>query len=243
MSLSKQDMKYLANGNVVTEEALIVIAAAKRDDFEGWCKTGQFKHFLMRARLGSPSEPMTLPRLQMWASLEENEQVQGPTIKSAGPTLGAQTSVAKPVTDRVIAAPKPVSLPKGLNFIEIDDLLNGNYSNNLVARMTQRDIKIIIGRRTEPQVACFLRDLLGIREDHDEFTAMRLVSDWVYDIKFRKTQRECRQMLGEEPTRHHKYIDQKLVQNTTPRVSVNEKKATKIEEGSHFVGDDLIAFA
>ncbi|EWZ36762.1 uncharacterized protein FOBCDRAFT_273764 [Fusarium oxysporum Fo47] len=64
MSLSKQDMKYLANGKVVTEEALIAIAAAKRDDFEKWCEARQFQHFLMRTRLGSPSDPMTLPRLQ-----------------------------------------------------------------------------------------------------------------------------------------------------------------------------------
>ncbi|KAF5633597.1 hypothetical protein F52700_6051 [Fusarium sp. NRRL 52700] len=70
MSLSKQDMKYLANGKVITEEALITIAAAKRDDFEKWCGTRQFQHFLMRARLGSPSDPMTLPRLQEWAADE-----------------------------------------------------------------------------------------------------------------------------------------------------------------------------
>ncbi|KAI1040653.1 hypothetical protein LB505_006467 [Fusarium chuoi] len=70
MSISKQDMKYLANGKVITEEALIAIAAAKRDDFEKWCGTRQFQHFLMRARLGSPSDPMTLPRLQNWAADE-----------------------------------------------------------------------------------------------------------------------------------------------------------------------------
>ncbi|CVK92239.1 uncharacterized protein FMAN_07172 [Fusarium mangiferae] len=70
MSISKQDMKYLANGKVITEEALITIAAAKRDDFEKWCGTRQFQHFLMRARLGSPSDPMTLPRLQNWAADE-----------------------------------------------------------------------------------------------------------------------------------------------------------------------------
>ncbi|EWZ90574.1 hypothetical protein IWW34DRAFT_608058 [Fusarium oxysporum f. sp. albedinis] len=70
MSLSKQDMKYLANGKVVTEEALIAIAAAKRDDFEKWCEARQFQHFLMRTRLGSPSDPMTLPRLQKWAADE-----------------------------------------------------------------------------------------------------------------------------------------------------------------------------
>ncbi|EXK38797.1 hypothetical protein FOXG_04990 [Fusarium oxysporum f. sp. lycopersici 4287] len=70
MSLSKQDMKYLANGKVVTEEALIAIAAAKRDDFEEWCEARQFQHFLMRTRLGSPSDPMTIPRLQKWAADE-----------------------------------------------------------------------------------------------------------------------------------------------------------------------------
>lgn len=63
-------MKYLANGKFITEEALIAIAAAKRDDFEKWCGTRQFQHFLMRARLGSPSDPMTLPRLQQWAADE-----------------------------------------------------------------------------------------------------------------------------------------------------------------------------
>ncbi|KAF5542243.1 hypothetical protein FMEXI_7578 [Fusarium mexicanum] len=85
MSLSKQDMKYLANGKVITEEALIAIAAAKRDDFEKWCGTRQFQHFLMRARLWSPSDPMTLPRLQNWAademfhirSLEESQTHTG----------------------------------------------------------------------------------------------------------------------------------------------------------------------
>ncbi|CCT68266.1 uncharacterized protein FFUJ_07038 [Fusarium fujikuroi IMI 58289] len=95
MSLSKQDMKYFANGKVITEEALIAIAAAKRDDFEKWCGTRQFQHFLMRARLGSLSGPMTLPRLQNWAademfhlrSLEESQThtggnlVQGTTSK------------------------------------------------------------------------------------------------------------------------------------------------------------------
>ncbi|KAF5987701.1 hypothetical protein FBULB1_1789 [Fusarium bulbicola] len=37
MSLSNQDMKYLANGKFITEEALIAIAASKGDDFEKWC--------------------------------------------------------------------------------------------------------------------------------------------------------------------------------------------------------------
>ncbi|KAI1052896.1 hypothetical protein LB506_009908 [Fusarium annulatum] len=88
MSLSKQDMKYLANGKLITEEALIAIAAAKRDDFEKWCGTCQFQHFLMRAQLGSPSDPMTLPRLQQWAademfhlrSLEESQTHTGGNI-------------------------------------------------------------------------------------------------------------------------------------------------------------------
>ncbi|KAF4957176.1 hypothetical protein FGADI_3241 [Fusarium gaditjirri] len=70
MSLSKQDMKYLANGKVVNEEALITIAAAKRDDCEKWCEARQFQHFLVRFRLGSPSDPMTFPRLQNWAADE-----------------------------------------------------------------------------------------------------------------------------------------------------------------------------
>ncbi|KAF4417163.1 hypothetical protein FACUT_12421 [Fusarium acutatum] len=85
MSLSNQDMKYLANGKVNPEEALIAFAAAKRDDFEKWCGTRQFQHFLMRARLGSPSDPMTLTRLQKWAademfhlrSLEESQTHTG----------------------------------------------------------------------------------------------------------------------------------------------------------------------
>ncbi|KAG7414376.1 hypothetical protein ACKAV7_008032 [Fusarium commune] len=118
MFLSKQDMKYLANGKVVTEEALIAIAAAKRDDFEKWCEARQFQHFLIRARLGSPSDPMNLPRLQKWAademfhlrSLEENQT-------HIGGKLGQDTTSRVPINKKNMA-----NIEEGPHFID-DDLI------------------------------------------------------------------------------------------------------------------------
>ncbi|KAG4260342.1 hypothetical protein FPRO04_01441 [Fusarium proliferatum] len=118
MSLSKQDMKYLANGKFITEEALIAIAAAKRDDFEKWCGTRQFQHFLMRARLGSPSDPMTLPRLQQWAayemfhlrSLEESQT-------HTGGSLGQGTTFKVPTHEKDMA-----DVEEGPHFVG-DDLI------------------------------------------------------------------------------------------------------------------------
>ncbi|EWG40918.1 hypothetical protein FVEG_03142 [Fusarium verticillioides 7600] len=118
MSLSKQDMKYLANGKVITEEALIAIAAAKRDNFEKWCGTRQFQHFLTRARLGSPSDPMTLLRLQNWAademfhlrSLEESQT-------HTGGNLGQVTTSKVPTNNESRA-----DVEEGPHFIG-DDLI------------------------------------------------------------------------------------------------------------------------
>ncbi|KAF5982447.1 hypothetical protein FCOIX_3747 [Fusarium coicis] len=138
MSLSKQDMKYLANGKVITEEALIAIAAAKRDNFEKWCGTRQFQHFLMRARLGSPSDPMTLLRLQNWAA---------------------------------------------------DEMFH-----------------LRVGLSSGPQCA------------HDDIPVQSL----------------------EESQAH---TGGNLDQDTTSKVPTNNKSRADVEEGPHFIGDDLIAFA
>ncbi|KAH7255358.1 uncharacterized protein BKA55DRAFT_563897 [Fusarium redolens] len=200
----------------------------------------------MRARLGSPSDPMTLPRLQKWAADEmfhlraslssgkqctgANDRTQGSAVKSGGPTPRDQIPAAKAAADQ----------PKGLKMFDIDDLLNGDYTNEVVARITQRDIEIIVGQRAEPHVAWFLRVLLGIRRDHSDFTARRLVRDWVYDIK----SRECmKTQAAAEPTKCQAHIGEKLGQDATSKVLVNKKNTTKIEEGPRFIDDNLIAFA
>ncbi|KAF5687025.1 hypothetical protein FCIRC_2529 [Fusarium circinatum] len=118
MPLSKQDMKYLTNGKVITEDALIAIAAAKRDDFEKWCGTRQFQHFLMRARLGSPSDPMTLPRLQGWAADEmfHLRSLEGSQTHTGG-NLGQDTT-SKVLTNKKNGA----DIEAGPQFIG-DDLI------------------------------------------------------------------------------------------------------------------------
>ncbi|KAF5544860.1 hypothetical protein FNAPI_9299 [Fusarium napiforme] len=120
MSLSKQDMKYLANGKVITEEALIAIAAAKRDNFEKWCGTRQFQHFLMRARLGSPSDPMTLPRLQEWAADEMfhlRASLSEESLTHTGGNLGQDTTSKLPTNNKNRA-----DVEQGPHFIG-DDLI------------------------------------------------------------------------------------------------------------------------
>ncbi|KAF4456647.1 hypothetical protein F53441_1271 [Fusarium austroafricanum] len=68
MSLTKGEMKGLANG-FVNKEALVSISSAKLDQFELWCQSRPFQHFLKnQAGIDNPSSAVALCRLKEWAA-------------------------------------------------------------------------------------------------------------------------------------------------------------------------------